>query len=81
MEYGVKTLSAFVSFAILSAICLAIDHFTNIEWHKMMAVIALWYACAANVGVSLLQEGLTHFANELVKFLAKNIELKDETPN
>ena len=74
MEYSVKVISAFVSFAILSVICLAVDHFTSIEWHKMMSVIALWYACSAHVGISFLQEGMKTFANELVMFLARNSE-------
>lgn len=82
MEYGVKVISAFVSFAILSAICLGMDYFTSIDWYKMMAVIALWYACSANIGVSILQEGMKHFAHELVLFLSRNVEIKeDETPN
>lgn len=82
MEYGVKVLSAFVSFAILGAICLGIDHFTSIEWYKMMSAIALWYACSAHVGVSILQEGMKNFANELVMFLSRNVDIKeDETPN
>lgn len=80
MEYGIRVISAFVSFAILAVICMGIDHFTSIEWYKMMSVIALWYACSANVGISFLQEGMKHFANELVNFLSRNVDIKDETP-
>lgn len=77
MEYGVKTISAWVSFAILSVICVGMDYFTTIEWYKMMAVISLWYSCNANVNISFLQEGMKNFANDLVMYLSRNVETNE----
>lgn len=72
MDYAVKVTVTFVSVSLLCVICFFIDKNTSIEWYKIMAVMALWFSCKANLDVSILEDATRSFMEKVIFLIANS---------
>lgn len=61
-----------IPFSILLALSLLVEHFTGIHWHKLVAVMALWYACSAQTHLEALKAALAVLVDRVIEHQTKN---------
>lgn len=65
-----------IPFGVLLLLSLMVEHFTGIDWHKLVAVMALWYACSAQTHLEALKVAITVLMDKII-----DTEKNHETPN